>query len=144
MRKIMLNRFGFLRLGRTFLLIWLGQLVSLVGTSMMRFAYILWAYEITGQATTVAMLGFAAFVLDILPYVFSIITLLLVVVPHPVPQHHHSEEGFWKQLSFGFRYIARQRGLRLLLGYFLLVNFAAYLTWFSILAPLVLARTNAD
>src|SRR5439155_4330892 len=66
MRKIMLNRFGFLRLGRTFLLIWLGQLVSLVGTSMMRFAYILWAYEKTGQATTVAMPGFAAFVLDIL------------------------------------------------------------------------------
>ena len=60
----MFNRF--MALGKTFLLIWLGQLVSLIGTSMMRFAYILWAYEKDGQATTVAMLGFAAYVLDIL------------------------------------------------------------------------------
>src|SRR5215468_8566105 len=55
----------FLRLGRAFLLIWLGQLVSSVGTSMMRFAYILWAYQQDGQATTVAMLTFVAFVLNI-------------------------------------------------------------------------------
>jgi DHA3 family macrolide efflux protein-like MFS transporter len=255
------KQFGLFRLGKTFLLIWLGQLVSLVGTSMMRFAYILWAYEKDGTATTVAMLGFAAFVLDILlspvagvivdrrdrrlimlladvcagltigvtlvlhlgnslqiwhlyiaeavlgacdafqlpafsaattmlipkdqyarasgmrsfaasasqfcapflagallalihlsgvmvvdilTYVFSIGTLLMVVVPRPDQRHHSDAEGFWKQLSFGFRYVARQRGLRLLLGYFVLINFAAYLTWFSVLAPLVLARTNAD
>jgi MFS family permease len=257
----MLKHFGLFRLGKTFLLIWFGQLVSLVGTSMMRFAYILWAYEKDGKATTVAMLGFAAFVLDILlspvagvivdrrdrrlimlladlcagltigltlalhlsnslqiwhlyiaeavlgacdafqlpafsaattllvpadqyarasgmrsfaasasqfcapflagallavihlsglmivdilTYVFSVATLLLVVVPRPAQRHHNDSESFWQQVSFGFRYIARQRGLRLLLGYFVLINFAAYLTWFSILAPLILARTNTD
>jgi DHA3 family macrolide efflux protein-like MFS transporter len=255
------NRFRFLRLGRPFLLIWLGQLVSLIGTSMMRFAYILWAYEKTGQATTVALLGFAAYILnivlspiagviadrfdrrlimiladmcaaltigitlmlhlsdslqiwhlyiaegllgacdafqypafsasttmliprdeyarasgmrsfaqstsqfcapfiagallalirldglmivDILSYGFAIFTLLTVVIPHPERQPHNEPEKFWMQLSFGFRYISRQRGLSLLVIYFMLVNFASYLTWFSILAPLVLSRTNSD
>src|SRR5262249_87386 len=56
---------AFLRLGKAFLLIWFGQLISSVGTSMMRFAYILWAYQQDGKATTVAMLSFVAFVLNI-------------------------------------------------------------------------------
>lgn len=50
---------------RTFVIIWFGQLVSLVGTAMTRFALLIWAYEQTGSATTVALLGFFAFV----PYV---------------------------------------------------------------------------
>jgi DHA3 family macrolide efflux protein-like MFS transporter len=43
-----------------FTVIWFGQLVSLLGTAMTRFALILWAYKQTGTATTVALIGFAA------------------------------------------------------------------------------------
>jgi len=50
---------------RTFLIIWLGQFVSRVGTAMTRFALLIWAYEQTGAVTTVALLGFFGF----LPYV---------------------------------------------------------------------------
>ena len=50
---------------RTYLIIWSGQLVSLVGTAMSRFAIIIWAYQQDGRATTIALLGFFAF----LPYV---------------------------------------------------------------------------
>lgn len=50
---------------RTFLTIWLGQFVSRVGTAMTRFALLIWAYEQTGAATTVALLGFFSF----LPYI---------------------------------------------------------------------------
>lgn len=46
---------------RTFLLIWVGQFVSRVGTALTRFALIIWAYEQTGGATAVALLGFFAF-----------------------------------------------------------------------------------
>jgi MFS transporter, DHA3 family, macrolide efflux protein len=46
---------------RTFLIVWLGQLVSLVGTGMTRFALIIWAYQQTGTATTLALMGFFAF-----------------------------------------------------------------------------------
>ncbi len=45
-----------------FLLIWAGQVVSQTGTAMTRFALLVWVYEQTGRATSVALLGFCAFV----------------------------------------------------------------------------------
>ena len=50
----MKQRSGF----RTFLIIWLGQFVSMLGTGMTRFALLIWAYQQSGSATTVALLGF--------------------------------------------------------------------------------------
>ncbi|MCA9975409.1 MAG: MFS transporter, partial [Anaerolineales bacterium] len=50
---------------RIFTLIWFGQMVSLVGTAMTRFALLIWTYQQTGVATAVALLGFFAFI----PYV---------------------------------------------------------------------------
>ncbi|HXF63619.1 MAG TPA: MFS transporter [Caldilineaceae bacterium] len=46
---------------RGFLIFWFGQLVSLLGTSMSRFALTIWAWEITGQATALALVGFFSF-----------------------------------------------------------------------------------
>lgn len=45
---------------KTFTIIWVGQLLSLVGTAMTRFALLVWAYEQTQTATSVALIGFAA------------------------------------------------------------------------------------
>ena len=42
---------------KTFLIIWFGQLVSLLGSGITRFALLIWAYEQTQNATTVALLG---------------------------------------------------------------------------------------
>jgi len=47
---------------RTFLVVWTGQLVSQIGTAMSTFALLIWIYERTGRATTVALLGFFWFV----------------------------------------------------------------------------------
>ena len=47
---------------KDFTTIWLGQFVSLIGTAMTRFALLIWAYQQTQSATTVALLGFFAFV----------------------------------------------------------------------------------
>jgi len=52
---------------RIFTIIWFGQLVSIVGTAMTRFALLIWAYEQTGNATTVALLGFFSYT----PYVLA-------------------------------------------------------------------------
>ncbi len=41
-----------------FTVIWLGQIVSLLGTAMSQFGLTLWAYEVTGQATPLALVGF--------------------------------------------------------------------------------------
>ena len=41
-----------------FILIWFGQLVSTIGSYMTRFALSLWAWELTGSATALALIGF--------------------------------------------------------------------------------------
>jgi MFS family permease len=46
---------------RVFLLIWFGQFVSRTGTALTRFALLIWAFEQTGGATALALLGFFAF-----------------------------------------------------------------------------------
>jgi len=42
----------------SFTIVWLGQIVSLLGTAMSGFAFTLWAFEITGKATPLALVGF--------------------------------------------------------------------------------------
>ena len=44
-----------------FTIIWIGQVFSLLGTSMTGFALAIWAWQITGQATTLALLAFFSF-----------------------------------------------------------------------------------
>jgi len=46
---------------RTFLIIWFGQVISTLGTGMTGFALTIWAYEQTGRATTLALLGFSMY-----------------------------------------------------------------------------------
>jgi len=41
-----------------FTIVWVGQIISLLGTSMSNFALTIWAYEITGKATSLALIGF--------------------------------------------------------------------------------------
>ncbi|NDJ34795.1 MAG: MFS transporter, partial [Chloroflexi bacterium] len=46
---------------RGFTLVWFGQIVSLIGTAMSQFAITVWAYQETGQATTLALVGTFSF-----------------------------------------------------------------------------------
>lgn len=46
---------------RAFVIIWLGQFVSLLGTGMTQFAITIYAWQITGKATALALMGFFAF-----------------------------------------------------------------------------------
>lgn len=41
-----------------FTIVWIGQLVSLLGTSMTNFALTIWAFDQTGRATDLALIGF--------------------------------------------------------------------------------------
>lgn len=41
-----------------FMIVWFGQIISLLGTSMTAFAMTIWAYEETGSATALALVGF--------------------------------------------------------------------------------------
>ena len=46
---------------RGFVLVWIGQVFSMVGSQMTHFAMGIWAWEATGQATPLAMIGFFSF-----------------------------------------------------------------------------------
>ncbi|BAY86130.1 hypothetical protein NIES267_56360 [Calothrix parasitica NIES-267] len=45
---------------REFIILWLGQFVSTIGSSMTSFAIEIWAWEITGKATALTLVGFFA------------------------------------------------------------------------------------
>jgi MFS family permease len=46
---------------KQFAVIWLGQIVSLLGSAMTWFAFTIWAWEKTGQPSTMVLLNFLAF-----------------------------------------------------------------------------------
>lgn len=50
---------------RTFTIIWFGQLVSTIGSYMTAFALTLWAWQITGSATALALVAFFSQILRI-------------------------------------------------------------------------------
>lgn len=54
-----------------FTIIWLGQLTSLLGTAMTGFALTIWAWQITGQATALALVGFFTFAPSLLVTPFA-------------------------------------------------------------------------
>jgi MFS family permease len=43
---------------RTFTIIWFGQFVSTIGSYMTEFAIVIWAWEVTGSATALTLVGF--------------------------------------------------------------------------------------
>jgi MFS transporter, DHA3 family, macrolide efflux protein len=43
---------------RAFSIMWLGQVLSLLGSGMTRFAFIVWAWQQTGEATALVLIGF--------------------------------------------------------------------------------------
>jgi len=45
----------------TFTAIWAGQMLSMLGTGMVQFALTIWAWQITGQATALALVGVCSF-----------------------------------------------------------------------------------
>lgn len=245
-----------------FSIIWFGQLVSLFGTAMTRFALLIWAYQQTGAATTLALLGFFAWLplivisplagvlvdrfdrrkimiladlgaglstmvvfglllsgnlaiwhlfllealasfceafqtpaytaltstlldkqsyarasgmrslagessqiiapvgagllmgfiglqgvllVDIATFLVAMVTLAFLRLPagtsRPV---HQTAEPFYRQLTFGFRYIFQRPGLVGLLVIFMGINFCAALTYYGVLAAMILARTGGN
>ena len=247
-----------------FSVIWFGQLVSLFGTATTRFALLIWAYDQTGEATTLALLGFFSFItyvlispiagvwvdrldrrlvmmlsdlgagvmtilmlvlyttgnlqiwhlylaegltgafeafqvpaysasvsvlvpkeqyaraagmrslatnasqmfapffaglllrlvdidgvmlIDVMTFLFAMGTLLVIRIPRPAASADGTRiqgEPFLRQVSFGFRYIWRRPGLMWLVFVFMCINFVAALTWYALLAPMVLGRTGGD
>nr|MBI2903691.1 MFS transporter [Chloroflexota bacterium] len=46
---------------KAFTVVWFGQVISLLGSAMTQFALTIWAWQITGSATALALVGFFSF-----------------------------------------------------------------------------------
>ncbi len=56
---------------RGYTIVWSGQVVSFIGTGMKDFALIIWAWQLTGQATALALVAFFAFVPQVILLPFA-------------------------------------------------------------------------
>lgn len=92
--------------------------------------------------TSIGMSGII--MIDIGTFLFAVITLLLVKIPQPEKTQVETKEkhSVWKDVAFGWRYLADRPGLMGLLWYFALVNFFLNISAVMI-GPLVLAIGSA-
>jgi predicted MFS family arabinose efflux permease len=85
--------------------------------------------------------------IDVATFLVAMVTLFIVRIPRPAASAEGKTahgEPFLHQMSFGFRYIFRRPGLLWLIFVFTCINFVAALTWFALLAPMILGRTGGD
>lgn len=107
------------------------------------------ASNIFGPALAVILLsviGIAGILtIDIITFPVAIGALLFVHVPQPVitEEGRKSRGSLWKESGYGFRYIFERRGLLGLLLVFFGINLVATFA-FTLLAPMILARTGND
>lgn len=76
-------------------------------------------------AVGLQLLGLSSLLgLDLLTYVISVLGLLSIAVPAPAatPAASDAPPGFWSELTYGFRWVFQQPGLRRLLLFFMVVN----------------------
>ncbi len=80
--------------------------------------------------------------IDIVTFGFAFSALLLIDVPSPV-REDKQRESMWRQMTFGFRYIALRRPLLYLLTMYAVTNFVMSVGM-PLMTPMVLARTAND
>jgi len=82
-------------------------------------------------------------VIDLLTFIFALVTLLIVRIPQPAVSTvgMESRGDFWKEIAFGFRYIRERANLFALARLFMLVNICLGIGA-TLLAPLILSATG--
>ncbi len=84
--------------------------------------------------------------IDLISFFVGIIPLLFISVPTVVSKAEEDQPSrrIVEDLATGFRYIWQRPGLFGLLCIYLGINVTAALTYYAILAPMILARTGGD
>lgn len=84
--------------------------------------------------------------IDIVTFVAAIGTLLFIYIPKPERTEAGKEGsgGFFKEAVYGFRYILDRPPLLALQGVFMLGNFFYAMAAGTLLAPMILARTDSN
>jgi DHA3 family macrolide efflux protein-like MFS transporter len=82
---------------------------------------------------------------DVVTFLFAVFTLLAVRVPEPERSKvgEEGKESFWKEITFGWKYIAARRGLLALLLFFATINFASGMIM-PLIQPMMLDMVGPD
>ena len=100
---------------------------------------------LAGALYVIIHLGNLALI-DFATYIFSVLLMLIFV---RIPRPPHTEDGkqakgsIWKEMKFGWEYIAARKGLLLLLLYFVTLNFSLSVIS-PLFIPLILDNWKAD
>lgn len=97
-------------------------------------------------AIMLSIIGIAGILaIDVFTFLVAIGALLLVHVPQPAVtlEGQKSRGSLWAESAYGFRYIYKRKSLLALLIIFFFVNLLAPFA-FTLLAPMILARTGDD
>ena len=84
---------------------------------------------------------------DLTSMALALAALFFLHIPQPPPSREGQGLGgqrFLRQMLFGFGYIFRRPGLRMLLFIFFLVNLFGTITYFAVLSPMILARSGGS
>lgn len=110
--------------------------------SLAEYLSIVAAPALAGLLINSAGLG-AVLLLDVITFLFAVMTAALTRIPQPAPQAQETSPPFWREIGFGFRYIWARPALvsllMLLFGFTLLEALG-----YPLLAPMLLARTGGD
>ncbi len=87
----------------------------------------------------VMLIDIGSFLIGVVPLLFISIPMVVHTTAQNLPRRH-----FRNDLATGFRYIMERPGLLGLMGIYFGINLTAALTYYAILAPMVLARTGGD
>lgn len=83
--------------------------------------------------------------IDMVTFLVAVGTLLLVYIPRATMSAEESaDQSFWRQVTFGTRYVWARKGLLGLLLIFTGINLFAALTYYAILPAMILARSGGD
>ena len=93
----------------------------------------------------IGVLGIKGILLiDLATFCIAIISLIFVVIPQPVIEKKvYDLRSFWKDMTFGFRYIFQRPGLLNLQLVFFGANFMTVFGW-AVVNAMVLARTGSN
>lgn len=83
--------------------------------------------------------------IDVVTFVFAVGSLFFIHIPEPdrTVEHRGEKTGMWSELVYALRYLKERPSLLMLQGLFLVGNFFTTLA-FTLLAPMILARTGSN
>lgn len=135
---------------KRYIVFWLSQALSQLGSSMTSFALILWIYTQKETAMTVLLMTFFNYIPYIIVSLFAgtfmnafLVLILILKIPEDISQKVKKKSVF-SGCNEGFQYLKQNNGIFIVIITMALLNFFSRLTYENILSPMILSRSAND